>query len=483
MSSLMDKLKKAGKINASSVLSDSIYFVSNETIKTDLPVLNIAFSGDVTGGLTSGVTVYAGASKCYKSLLAIYAMKAYLDKYQDAICLFYDSEFGIPVNYMKSLNIDIERVIHIPVTTLDELKFDMVSRLEQIQRGDKVFLMVDSIGNLASRREYENAVNENTAADMTRAKDIKSFFRIVTPHITMKDLPCIVINHVYMEQGLYPKAIVSGGCLVAGTQIIMADGSFRAIEDVKIGEMVKTKIGNRKVTNVWNPETLEEGTPECVKLVFSDGFKVTCSLSHKFLGIDGKWIEARYLKEGTQLAMPDDEKIKVVDITEVGQKPVYDIAVAEAEHYVLENGLYSHNSGVMYSANTVFVITKSQEKQGTDLVGYNFTINIEKSRYVREKAKLTFQVLYETGITKYSGLLDIALESGEVIKPSMGWYQKVNMDTGEVIEGKYRAKDTFTDEFWEPILASPHFQQFVRGKYQLGSKQITKNDEDSYVEE
>lgn len=317
-----------------------------------------------------------------------------------------------------------------------------------------------------------------------RIKSIEKVEKFDVWDISVPEGNCFILeNGVVAHNSMYPKAVVSGGCLVAGTQIIMADGSFRAIEDVKIGEMVKTKIGNRKVTNVWNPETLDDGTPECVKLVFSDGFKVTCSLSHKFLGIDGKWIEARYLKEGTQLAMPDDEKIKVVDITEVGQKPVYDIAVAEAEHYVLENGLYSHNSGVMYSANTVFVITKSQEKQGTDLVGYNFTINIEKSRYVREKAKLTFQVLYETGITKYSGLLDIALESGEVIKPSMGWYQKVNMDTGEVIEGKYRAKDTFTDEFWEPILASPHFQQFVRGKYQLGSKQITKNDEDSYVEE
>ena len=353
MSALLDKLKKAGSVKASSILSKSIFFVSKETIPTDLPILNVAFSGDIQGGLTAGVTIFAGQSKCYKSFLAIYAMKAYMDKYPDSIVLFYDSEFGIPVAYMESMGIDLERIIHIPVTNLEELKFDMVKRLEDIERGDKVFIMVDSIGNMASKREVDNALAENSAADMTRAKEMKSFFRIITPHITMKDLPCVIINHTYKEQGLYPRDIVSGG------------------------------------------------------------------------------------------------------------------------------------SGVMYSANTVFIISKAQEKVGTDIVGYNFTINIEKSRFVREKAKMTFQVLYESGINKYSGLLDIALESGNVIKPSNGWYQKVDRDTGEVFEKKYRLKDTYSEEFWGDILTSSSFQNYVKKRYQLGANGSPAEvaEEDMYDEE
>ena len=66
MSALMDKLKKAGSVKASSILSKSVFFTSKETIPTDLPVLNIAFSGDVEGGLTSGVTILAGESKSFK---------------------------------------------------------------------------------------------------------------------------------------------------------------------------------------------------------------------------------------------------------------------------------------------------------------------------------------------------------------------------------------------------------------------------------
>lgn len=353
MSKLLDKLTKAGNIKTSTILSNSVFFVSKETIPTDLPILNVAFSGDIEGGLTSGVTIFAGESKCYKSFLAIYAMKAYMDKYPDAVALFYDSEFGIPTGYMKSIGMDLTRIIHIPITNIEEMKFDMVKRLEDIERGDKVFIMVDSIGNLASKREVENALAENGSADMVRPKEMKSFFRIITPHITMKDLPCVIINHVYKETGIYAKTVVGGG------------------------------------------------------------------------------------------------------------------------------------TGVMYSANTVFIITKAQEKQGTDIVGYNFTINIEKSRFVREKAKMTFQVLWESGINKYSGLLDIALESGHVIKPSNGWYSRVNRETGECEEKKYRLKDTYSEEFWGDILKSPSFQDFVKKRFQLGASgsPSSASDEDMYDED
>ena len=75
MSALMDKLKKAGSVKASSILSKSVFFTSKETIKTDLPILNIAFSGDVDGGLTSGVSIVAGPSRSFKSFLSIISPK------------------------------------------------------------------------------------------------------------------------------------------------------------------------------------------------------------------------------------------------------------------------------------------------------------------------------------------------------------------------------------------------------------------------
>lgn len=294
--SLLEKMLKAGSVKGSSILSKSDFFKAKDPIKTDLPIINIAFSGSLNGGLIPGLTVLAGVSKSFKTLLGLYCMKAYLDKYKDGVAILYDSEYGITPDYLKSFNIDIDRVIHVPLEDVEQLKFDLTNRLEDVSKGDHVMILIDSIGNLASKKEVEDAMSEKSVADMSRAKQLKSLFRIVTPKLTTRDIPCIAINHVYQEMGLYPKAIVSGGCVVAGTEIQTPTG-LKKVEDFNVGERVITMSGENVVTHVWNPETLEEGTPECFKITFEDGHEVICSDKHKFL-IGGVWIEAKDLIVG-----------------------------------------------------------------------------------------------------------------------------------------------------------------------------------------
>lgn len=159
--------------------------------------------------------------------------------------------------------------------------------------------------------------------------------------------------------------------------------------------------------------------------------------------------------------------MKLLSKTNIGKLPVYDISVEDVEHYVLENGIVTHNTGGIYSANDIWIIGRSQEKEGNDIAGYTFTINIEKSRTVKEKSKIPLTVMFDGGITKYSGLLDMALEFGYVIKPSMGWYQKVDPETGELVDGKYRAKDTNTEEFWGSLLTSTAFKDAIQKKYKV----------------
>jgi RecA/RadA recombinase len=350
--SLLDKMLKTGGLKTSSVLSKSSFFNAKESIPTDLPILNIAFSGSLDGGLLPGLTVVAGASKSFKTMLSLYCMKAYLDKHKDGIAILYDSEFGITPEYIQSFNIDTERVVHIPITDIEELKFDIVKKLEAIEKKDKVFIMIDSVGNLASKKEVEDAMNEKSVADMTRAKQLKSLFRIITPHLTTREIPCVVINHIYMTQEIYSKAVVSGG------------------------------------------------------------------------------------------------------------------------------------TGIYYSANQIFIIGKSQEKDGTDLVGFNFTINIEKSRYVKEKSKLPFRVLFNGGIQKWSSLFDLAQESGHVIKPKIGWFQTVDMETGEISEKSYRAKDLENNSvFFEKLIKDPIFKEFVEKKFKLTGGGIHSEAEDVDIDE
>ena len=93
-------------------------------------------------------------------------------------------------------------------------------------------------------------------------------------------------------------------------------------------------------------------------------------------------------------------------------------------------------------------------------------VNVEKSRYVREKSKIPVEVTYEGGISKWSGLLDVALEGGFVVKPSNGWYSRKGEDD------KYRLKDTYNKEFWLPILTKKEFREYVEDNYKVNATNL-----------
>ena len=341
--SLLQKLKKNSKIEFTSEHNKSKFFGEKDQIPTSVPMVNVALSGKLDGGLTSGLTVLAGPSKHFKTAFSLLMAKAYLDKYEDAVVLFYDSEFGTPQNYFSSFGIDTSRVLHTPITDVEQLKFDIVNQLAAIERGERVIIIIDSVGNLASKKELEDALNEKSVADMSRAKALKGLFRMVTPYLTMKDIPMVVVNHTYMEIGMFPKAIVSGG------------------------------------------------------------------------------------------------------------------------------------TGIYYSADNIWIIGRQQDKVGTEIQGYHFIINVEKSRYVREKSKIPVSVSYDGGIQKYSGLLDIALQTGHVMKPSNGWYQLVDKETGEMIGGKVREKDTQSGAFWKDLMKDQGFHKAVSEMFTIGHRSMMED--------
>ena len=337
--SIMDKLKKNSKVKFTEVLSDSKFFNEKDMVPTEVPMMNVALSGSVDGGLTPGLTVLAGPSKHFKTSFALIMASAYLKKYDDAVLLFYDSEFGSPQAYFETFGIDTDRVLHTPVTNVEEMKFDMISQLEALERGDKVIIVIDSVGNLASKKELEDAINEKSVADMSRAKALKGLFRMVTPYLNMKDIPMVAVNHTYKEIGLFPKDVVSGG------------------------------------------------------------------------------------------------------------------------------------TGIYYSADNIWIIGRQQDKVGTEIKGYHFVINVEKSRYVKEKSKIPISVSWEGGVQKWSGLLDVALEGQYVATPSNGWYCKVSRETGELLEPKVREKGTLEEEFWQPVFNDTDFKEYVQKRYTIGATQ------------
>ena len=277
---LMDRLKKSSTLKTTAILKDSKFFTQTDLIHTDIPAMDILFSGDIDGGFIPGITTWAGASKSFKTMFSLIMAKKYMDKYPDAILMYYDNEFGTPIDYFNSLDIDTERVLHIPILNLEELKFDLVKQLTDIERGDKVIIVVDSIGNIASKKEVDDAIDEKSVADMTRAKQIKSLFRMITPYMKIKNIPCVVICHVYSTQELY--------CL-KGDTLIRTSSGLKEIKDIEVGEYVYALNGLKEVTEKFLPHQLPAKDVKFMKLTFDDGSIIECTDTHKFLMEDGEW--------------------------------------------------------------------------------------------------------------------------------------------------------------------------------------------------
>jgi len=344
--SLKEKLIKNSTIDLTASLIDSKIFTKKDMIPTSVPMINVALSGSIDGGITPGLTMLAGPSKHFKSGFSLLLAAAFLKKYKDGIILFYDSEFGTPQSYFETFGIDLNSVVHTPITDIEELKFDIMTQLKNIERGDHVMILIDSIGNLASKKEVEDALNEKSVADMTRAKQLKSLFRMITPHLSLKDIPMVAINHTYMEIGMFPKAIVGGG------------------------------------------------------------------------------------------------------------------------------------TGAYYGADNIWILGRQQDKEGNEIAGYHFVINVEKSRFVKEKSKIPITVSFEGGINRWSGLLDVALEGNYITKPKVGWYATVDRVTGEVRTPSFRASEIVDNkEFWTTLFKETDFANFIENKYKMATGAIMENED------
>ena len=139
---------------------------------------------------------------------------------------------------------------------------------------------------------------------------------------------------------------------------------------------------------------------------------------------------------------------------------IKDIPMVVVNHIYMTQEMYSKpvvsgGTGVMLSADNVWILGRQQDKDDSGLNGYHFIINVEKSRYVKEKTKIPITVTFKGGIAMWSGLLDVAVEAGYIHKPKVGWYEEINPETGEVISEKmYRAKDIENNgAYWKDMLA------------------------------
>jgi hypothetical protein len=131
------------------------------------------------------------------------------------------------------------------------------------------------------------------------------------------------------------------------------------------------------------------------------------------------------------------QPIKIKSKKSIGIQPVYDISVPDAQHYILDSGVVSHNSGFIYASSIVCAMRKLKLKEDedgnktTDVKGIRAQIKVMKTRYNKPFEQVELKIPYEQGMDEYSGLVDL-FEQKELLVKEGNKLKYIGLDGTEV---------------------------------------------------
>ena len=107
-------------------------------------------------------------------------------------------------------------------------------------------------------------------------------------------------------------------------------------------------------------------------------------------------------------------------------------------------------SGLKYAASTIVTLSKKKDKQDDEVVGNLITCKLYKSRLTKENKIVQVQLNFDSGLNRYYGLVDLALDCGIFKKNST----KIELPDGTKVFEKHINEEPqkyFTDEILKQI--------------------------------
>ena len=221
------------------------------------------FNGLVSGSLNKGVpgnkiTAIAGESSTGKTFFCLGIVRHFLESNPDGGVIYFESESAISRELIESRGIDSNRMVLVPVNTVQEFRTQSIKILDKYleQKDKKPMLMVlDSLGMLSTSKEMEDSEQGKETRDMTRAQVVKSIFRVLTLKLGKANVPLIVTNHTYDVVGAYmPTKEMGGGSglkYAASSIIYLSKSKEKDGKDV-VGNIVKAKTAKSRLTKENN---------------------------------------------------------------------------------------------------------------------------------------------------------------------------------------------------------------------------------------
>ena len=338
LNDLIDNLGNEYAGIAENALDSDVKFVD-----TGSYAFNALLSGSIYGGLPGNkVTALAGESSTGKTFFALGVAKNFLDMDKEAGVIYFETEGALTKQILEDRDIDSNRFVIVPVTTIQEFRTQAVRILENHkavpeQARKPILFCLDSLGMLSTEKEVADVAEGKDTRDMTRAQLVRGAFRVLSLKLSQLDVPMIVTNHTYDVIGSYvPMKDMGGG------------------------------------------------------------------------------------------------------------------------------------GGLKYAASTIVFLGKSKDRDGTEVVGNIIKATTQKSRFTKEQMKVECKLNFETGLSRYHGLIDLAVEAG--IWESAGG--RITVD-GKKVFGKAIMKEPekfFTEDVLKQI------DEHCNSKFMYGSDEQETDD-------
>ena len=192
-------------------MKDSKFGKIIEYISTKAAIINLSISANPTWGVPVGKSIMlAGPTSSGKTQIALSTIKS--AQKMGYTIVYWDSEFAAEESIFKAIEADLEDIIHMPMAELEQIKTAFMQMDQEIEDGDKVLHIFDSMGAWITNKTVEDAVSGKEVKDMSIPGSKKGLMTLINQACGKKHMGAIIINHTYANVGGFGAATtISGG--------------------------------------------------------------------------------------------------------------------------------------------------------------------------------------------------------------------------------------------------------------------------------
>lgn len=251
-----------------SFLSDEAISNVEEYIGTGNYALNAIISGSVFGGVPSGrVTGFAGPSGVGKTMIMLKCIRN--AQKMGYLPVYFDSENALDTESARRMGCDVSRIMHVTAVTIEDTQSQIANVLQKVidankkieefnktvsdeekKPRQKVMIIIDSLGNLLSKKELSNSLDGTVASDMgLRAKVMGTLLRVVTNMSAVAKAPVLFSNHTYESMEMFTSLVKkqSGGSKVLYLASVLLQMSMTLDKTKDNTDGVRSSLANKTV--------------------------------------------------------------------------------------------------------------------------------------------------------------------------------------------------------------------------------------------